>query len=202
MVITVQNLMGRDYVVIIDKSGSMADTSDCPNGKSRWEYAQESTFALAAKCEKLDPDGITLYVFSSSFKKYDNVTASKVNEVFAENSPCGGTNLAGVLKDALESYTSNKVRPVTILVVTDGEPDDQKAVAKVIVDATKKIDADEEIGISFIQVGRNLGATAFLKKLDDDLQSVGAKFDIVSTITMEDMENKTLEEVLLAAVND
>ena len=38
--------------------------------------------------------------------------------------------------------------------------------------------------------------------LDDELQGVGAKFDIVDTITMEDMEDFTLTEVLLNAITD
>ncbi len=55
-------LQERDYTLIIDKSGSMA-TPDQKGGRSRWVAAQESTFALANKCEQFDPDGITVYVF-------------------------------------------------------------------------------------------------------------------------------------------
>lgn len=55
-------LENRDYTLIIDKSGSMA-TPDQKGGRNRWVTAQESTLALASKCEQFDPDGITLYVF-------------------------------------------------------------------------------------------------------------------------------------------
>jgi hypothetical protein len=48
--------------LIIDKSGSMA-TPDQKGGRSRWVAAQESTLALASKCEQFDPDGITIYLF-------------------------------------------------------------------------------------------------------------------------------------------
>lgn len=48
----------RDYTLIVDKSGSMS-TADQPGGKTRWSAAQESTLALARKCEQFDPDGIT-----------------------------------------------------------------------------------------------------------------------------------------------
>ncbi len=41
----------RDYTLIIDKSGSMS-TPDQAGGKSRWEIMQESTLALARKCEQ------------------------------------------------------------------------------------------------------------------------------------------------------
>ena len=200
-------LENRDYTLIIDKSGSMS-TKDKPGGQSRWQIMQESAMALANKCEELDPDGITVYLFSGKFKRYDNVTAAKVNTIFQENDPSGRTDLAGVLGDALGNYFQRKAAGKTaaggetILVVTDGEPDDRKAVMQVILDATQKLDRDEELAISFIQVGLDEGATKFLKILDDDLARAGAKFDIVDTITMNDMEDLTLKEVLLSAIND
>jgi vWA found in TerF C terminus len=200
-------LDNRDYTLIIDKSGSMS-TKDKPGGASRWQIMQESALALAHKCEELDPDGITFYLFSGKFKRYDNVTAAKVTTIFQENDPSGRTDLAGVLTDAFANYFNRKAQGKTatngelMLVVTDGEPDDRKAVMQVILDATQKLDRDEELAISFIQVGIDAAATQFLKILDEDLGKAGAKFDIVDTMTMNDMEDLTLKEVLLSAIND
>ena len=128
-------LQNRDYTIIIDKSGSMY-TKDQMGGKSRWALMQESTIALANKCEELDPDGITVYLFSGRFKRYDNVTAAKVVQIFQENEPSGTTDLAAVLQDALNSFFQRKAsgntkqNGETILVVTDGEPDERKEVMK------------------------------------------------------------------------
>jgi uncharacterized protein with von Willebrand factor type A (vWA) domain len=200
-------LENRDYTIIIDKSGSMS-MKDQPGGKSRWLLMQESALALASKCEELDPDGITVYLFSGRFKRYDNVTAATVAQIFKENEPSGSTDLAKVLQDALNSYFQRKAagqtkaNGETILVVTDGEPDDRKAVMRVIIEASRLLDRDEELAISFIQVGTDATATQFLKVLDDELQGAGAKFDIVDTVTMEDMEDMTLTEVLLNAIVD
>lgn len=197
----------RDYTLIIDKSGSMS-TPDQPGGRSRWETAQESTLAIARKCEQFDPDGITVYLFSSRFKRYDNVTSTKVAQIFQENDPAGTTNLAGVLQDATNRYFERKAagqtKPSgeTIIVVTDGEPDDRKGVMKAIIEASRQMDTDEELGITMIQVGSDATASRFLKALDDDLQGAGAKFDICDTVTMDDMADMTLAEVLLNAVND
>lgn len=197
----------RDYTLIIDKSGSMS-TADQAGNKTRWDIAQESTFALARKCEEFDPDGITVYVFSGRFRRYDNVTAEKVVQIYQENDPMGRTDLAGVLQDAFDNYFQRKAKGQTktngetILVITDGEPDDRKAVMRVIIEAANKIDRDEELAVSLIQVGSDRTATQFLKALDDQLQSIGAKFDIVDTITIDDMEDLTLTEVLLNAIND
>ncbi|AHJ26835.1 VWA domain-containing protein [Nodularia spumigena CS-584] len=200
-------LENRDYTLIIDKSGSMA-TPDQKGGRTRWVSAQESTLALASKCEQFDPDGITIYLFSGRFKRYDNVTAAKVTQIFQENDPSGSTDLASVLKHATDDYFQRKSSGQTkpngeiILVVTDGEPDDRKAVMKVIIETSRRLDTEQELGISFIQVGTDAQATRFLKILDDDLQSAGAKFDICDTITMEDMEDVSLSEVLLNAITD
>ncbi|MBN3924032.1 MULTISPECIES: vWA domain-containing protein [unclassified Nostoc] len=197
----------RDYTLIIDKSGSMS-TPDQVGGRSRWEIAQESTLALARKAEQFDPDGITVYVFSGRFKRYDDVTSAKVAQIFLENDPSGTTNLAGVLQDALNNYfqrkAAGKSKPngETILVITDGEPDDRKAVFEVIIHATRQMERDEELGISIVQVGSDAQATKFLKALDDQLQSVGAKFDICDTVTLDDLEEMSLVDVLTNAITD
>ena len=197
----------RDYTLIIDKSGSMS-TPDQQGGRSRWEMAQESTLALARKCEQFDPDGITVYVFSGRFKRYDDITSAKVAQIFQENDPSGTTNLASVLQDATNSYFKRKSagqgKPngETILVITDGEPDDRRAVMEAIVNASRQMERDEELAISFIQVGSDPQATKFLKALDDQLEGIGAKFDICDAITLDDMEDMSLSEVLLNAIND
>ncbi|HBL14802.1 MAG TPA: hypothetical protein DD379_26115 [Cyanobacteria bacterium UBA11162] len=200
-------MQDRDYTLIIDKSGSMS-TPDQLGGKSRWDIAQESTLALARKCEQFDPDGITVYLFSSRFKRYESVTSSKVAQIFQENDPAGSTNLASVLQDATNQYfqrkSSGQTKPngETILVITDGEPDDRKAVMRGIIEASRHLERDEELAISLIQVGNDPTATRFLKALDDELQGAGAKFDIVDTITLDDMADMTLTEVLFNAIGD
>ncbi|MFM7571645.1 MAG: vWA domain-containing protein [Snowella sp.] len=200
-------LENRDYTLMIDKSSSMA-TSDTPNGKTRWEIAQESTVALAKKCEEIDPDGITVYLFSGRFRRYDNVTSEKVSRIYTENEPMGRTDLASVLEDGLENFfqrkaaNQTKANGETFIIITDGEPTDRKALIRLIIEATQKIDRDEELAISLIQVGHDKKATAFLKALDDQLQSAGAKFDIVDTVTVEDMQGMSLTDVLLNAITD
>lgn len=202
-----KHLQDRDYTVIIDRSGSMAN-NDMPGGKTRWSVARESTFAVAAKCAEFDPDGLTVYLFNNRPKRFENTTAQKVLQLFEEYEPAGGTNLAGALDDALGSYfqrrSAGQARPQgeIFVVVTDGEPDDQRAVMKTIIEASKKLTRADEIGISFLQVGNDAGATRFLKALDDELTRAGAKFDIVDTMTLDDMADRPLKDVLLGALFD
>ncbi|BAU10709.1 von Willebrand factor, type A [Leptolyngbya sp. NIES-3755] len=201
-----ESLKNRDYTLILDKSGSMS-VSDQPGGRSRWEALQESTLALARKCEQFDPEGITVYLFSSRFKRYDDVTSNKVEQIFMENDPIGSTNLAAVLWDATQNYFQRKAAGKTksgetILVVTDGAPDDRRAVIDAIIRSTNQMERDEELAITFLQIGNDPGAKQFLAALDDQLSDVGAKFDICDTITMDDMADLSLAEVLMNAIAD
>lgn len=195
----------RDYTLIIDRSGSMS-TPDQTEGRTRWLEVQESTLALAKKCEELDPDGITVYIFSSRFKRYDNVTADKVEQIFQENTPMGTTNLADVLQDAIENYLQRKAAAAAqeggerMMVVTDGEPNDEQAVIDVIIQATQTLENETELRVSFIQVGDDLMATQFLETLDDKLHEVGAQFDICDTTTIEDLADTSLTDILLRAI--
>ena len=185
-------LSNRDYTLVIDKSGSMADGHDVPGFKSRWAAAEESTKAIAKQVEQYDPDGITVYPFASGFKRYDNVTADKVGQIFKENSPMGGTALHLVLKDVFDKWTERKKagqlkQGEMVIVITDGQPNDEAMVAGEIVKVTKKMDKQDELSVAMFQVGSDASASKFLKHLDDDLQKHGAKFDIVSVKTFEDL---------------
>jgi uncharacterized protein with von Willebrand factor type A (vWA) domain len=211
----------RDYTLILDKSGSMNERD--VGAQSRWQAVQESTLALARRCEQFDPDGLTVYLFSTDFVRFDGVTSDRVAQLFASYKPGGYTNLAAVLQDAFNSYfqrkASRSAKPAgeLILVITDGAPSDEEAVAQVIIEATHRMERDDELGVSFIQIGKDREATAFLKRLDDDLEGPPAtgffqrifgsgkrhaRFDICDTVTFEQMEDRPLTEILLAALND
>jgi uncharacterized protein YegL len=201
-----QQLEARDYILLIDKSGSMS-TKDV-NGKSRWEAAQEITLAVARKCSEYDQDGITVIPFNSGFKTYNNVKGedSVVEKIFTENEPTASTDTAKVMKHVLDEYFTAKAKgsakPISVFCVTDGTPDNQSELSKVIIDATKKMDKDEEIGISFLQIGNDNNATKFLRELDDDLQKQGAKFDIVDAKTQDEIANTTITQLIIDGLED
>jgi uncharacterized protein YegL len=197
----------RDYTLIIDRSGSMSK-ADQDGGLTRWQAVQESVLALARKCEKFDPDGLTVYVFSSRFQRYDHVTSDKVEDIFLENEPMGRTNLAIALQDALNNFLNHKKsgqmtkEGETIFIIMDGEPDDKRAVIEMIINTSKSLDRDEELALCFIQVGDDAAARQFFKALDDQLMDIGAKFDICDTISMDEMLDLSLTEILMKAIED
>ena len=206
---TKEELKKYDFILLMDKSGSMA-VRDCIGGVSRWQYAQETVVGVTAKMAEYDQDGATVGFFARNLALYENITGSveQVSKIFAEQEPGGSTDTAAALKHVLDEYFAAKAakgpeaKPIIVVIVTDGQPDDKQALRDVIIAATKKMDADEEIGISFLQIGNDADAAKFLKELDDDLVSEGAKFDIVDTKTTEEMASMTITEVLIAALED
>jgi hypothetical protein len=200
------NLKNLDVEFLLDKSASML-TADCPGGKSRWDYARETAVGLATAVQKFDQDGIVVVPFAGKCDKvYEGVTADKVNQVFQETTPGGSTATHLVLQARLDAYFARKAKGCTksvcLICFTDGAPEDQQKVADVIVAATKRMDRDEEIAIEFVQVGLDGEATKFLQWLDDGLVAKGAKFDIVDTVKIADVEDFTPEQLLEKAFAD
>lgn len=205
MVITEKDLEMRNYYIVVDRSGSMSEAVSNVNHTSRWDAVKEYVLAVSRHCDTIDSDGIDVYLFNKSFSLYPNVNADKVKTLFETNSPMGGTDFVPVLRDVFTRHFQND-KPSTVIVFTDGEPSDgvagQKALAQLLIDTANKLESDNEIGVSFIQIGRDPKATEFLRKLDDDLTSAGAKFDIVDAKTCDDLDNVSVTDILLSAVND
>jgi len=180
----------RDYIIIVDRSASM-------KLKGRWKEAEEACKVLCHHACKCDADGITLYFFSShsvtsktttpSFTKYENVaTGQDVMKQFESkvNAPHGGTDLVSVLKDAFVSPDGKKL---SILVITDGMPDEPKEVAEFIRDTANDLTNPDDILVTIIQVGDDSKANEYLNELDEGLEKIGCKNDIVDVISHEMM---------------
>lgn len=213
------HLVNRDFTVIMDRSGSMGDPEKSGSSRTRWEAAEEATVALARECDKYDPDGITVYTFGSQFHRFDNTTPDKVKQIFQQVKPNGSTRLAEVLEDAFfgaDGYITRKKAGKAkqngelFCVVTDGHPDNEQAVADIIIKATHQLTDPNEVNITFIQVGDDAGATKFLSNLDDKLEAPEnqqgntryAKYDIVDALTVDQLGGKDLTQVLVAAVTE
>ena len=184
----------RDYTIIVDRSASM-------KLKKRWGEAEHAVKALCAQTCKCDSDGISLYFFSShsktskgenpAFLLYKNVaTGEEVMKQFSNpnNQPKGGTDLTKVLRDALPAEASGK--PQSILVITDGCPDDTKSAENLIINTINGLSSSDELSLTFIQVGDDTAGNSYLEELDNALKSRGAKFDVVDQVSHSAMEAK------------
>ncbi|MBS2010980.1 MAG: VWA domain-containing protein [Cyanobacteria bacterium SZAS TMP-1] len=198
-----------DVAIAVDTSGTMR-IADAIKGSplTRLEATKENAVALAAELEKHDPDGITVARFASKVRIYDGVTESKVEEIFLEFRPMGNTNTKEALEQLIKLFLGKRAaagaaaKAACIIVFTDGEPDDKVGVAQVIIDATKQIKSRTELGILFVQVGEDPGATAYLAKLNNDLESAGALYDIVAVCKLGDLEDVSPQELIEMAFND
>jgi Mg-chelatase subunit ChlD len=176
----------RDYSVLVDASSSMRLKDD--QGKTRWEQAKEALEVLVPKVIEKDEDGISLYFFSTGYKKFKLVnSASVVKDHFASERPRGGTQLTEALEDAV--IPDNKGRPETILVITDGAPENRRSVEDAIVGAAMATTYDDDLKVVFVQVGNDAGARKWLAALDATLQCPAG---VVHATTSEDLEGSGL----------
>jgi hypothetical protein len=143
-------------------------------------------------------------------------SADQVERLFNTVRPAGGTptgtRINHILKPYLREYesavqrTGNPdecgVKPVNMIVITDGVPtDDPEAV---ILSLAKKLDKLEapphQVGIQFFQVGREPGAAAALKELDDGLaEQDGGVRDMVDTVTWDGGRQGSSHHYVLSA---
>lgn len=200
-------LANLDVALLLDFSGTMS-TQDAGSGGSlsRLTAMQESAKAFATELEKFDPDGMTVVKFAGKVKLYDGVTSTKVDDIFKENRAMGGTATDEALRQVAEKLLSKRTpgdpRPVFIGIFTDGTPDNPVGLAQQIVNLTKKVKTRREIGVLFIQVGKDADATAYLTKLNNDLTSAGADHDIVAVCKLDDLEDLTTEEIVEMAFSE
>ncbi len=194
------NLSEFNLILVGDASGSMT-SGDCPRGLTRWAYMAETFQSFAREISAIDSDGIDVILFSGSrITTLPGATETGIAEAMANRRPSGSTPLAEALASAF-ALAGKSDKPAFITVFTDGVPDDQEAVARVIREQANTQETDDECTVLFIQVGHDSAATAYLKSLDDNLK--GAKFDIVDTVTIEESEKfTTISALVEKAIND
>lgn len=187
-----------DTIFLIDDSGSMAGRS--------WRETAAALAAIAPVCTAHDPDGIDVYFLnhrnphaSNNNGGYTNITTTtRVQNLFQTVRPLGGTPTGTRLNQILRPYLAEvaesmervshghepTVKPLNIIVVTDGVPSDD--VESVIVSAARKLDSMNaepwQVGIQFFQVGREPEAREMLTDLDDALSSAYHIRDMVDTV--------------------
>lgn len=188
-------LRAIDFIVLVDHSGSMGETSQRIDG-TRLEEVREDCVAVARLAQNYDDDGITLIGFSSGVNVKDGVKADSVVNLFREFPPRGSTNLTDALDAAVKKARSSNKNCI-VLVYTDGEPNDQRGVIKVISDAARSM-GRPKIGFTFIQVGDDEGATEFLDTLNNHLKGVP---DVVACVKAAEAEQLSIEQLAWLAQN-
>jgi hypothetical protein len=171
--------LARQYVLICDRSYSMTAKD---GAGTRWTSACAAIQKLVGTIFEYDVDhSVPLYVFDHETTFVGELTdPSQVLNVFKEIEPRGSTDLAKVLQTAMSTYAGKArnnfavVPGTTFIVILDGCADDNDAVKRTLqqfADPTNGyIDNHTQIAVSFVQVGDDRSATAFLQDLDDNLR--------------------------------
>lgn len=179
--------LGRyDIIILVDDSPSMVD---------HWRETRDALVGVVEKCVKYDKDGIDLWFLNDPtvLKNVDN--AGTIQEAFDSIEPSGSTPTAYQVDEILRPYIERledakiakgpRVKPVLLLILTDGRADDAEMVKEEIIEFAQRLDdiraPPYQLGISFIQVGNDPDASAFLKELDDDLKESAGVRDMCDT---------------------
>ena len=145
-----------DFVIVLGYSGSM--------GGSRWNEAVNAIKLLAPHVTRVDTNGISLVFFASGSTIQKNIrTGDDVNKMISRYRPGGGTNLTSALRTTFSNL--DKSKKTIVLIITDGVPNNSRTVTSTIVNQTKKMNSQDELSVSFIQVGTNSSAASFLNSL-------------------------------------
>ncbi|CUA77907.1 hypothetical protein RSOLAG22IIIB_06860 [Rhizoctonia solani] len=206
-------LMEYDTQFLIDDSGSMAGT--------RWNEALDALMGLASYALKHDTDGIEIYFLNDVDNTKQVKNGEQVRQLFYSVKPGGGTPTGRRLEQILTAYitrieaaktksggadlSQSGIKPLNLIVITDGEPSDDPE--SVIVAAARRLDAGQfplaQVGIQFIQVGDDKSASKALKELDEHLHEDYNVRDIVDTrpFTGTKLTPEVLIAMLLGGIN-
>jgi hypothetical protein len=214
-------LSSRDVVILVDKSSSMGD-KDCPAPASglrlfsrlgeetpevsRWDWCEAELVDMAKLAGGALRQGLRLVMFAGDQQVYDRVRLNEIPRAFQENYPSGSTNEAAAVKAQLDWYFQNKAsrptRPVVIAVITDGLPNNARALKKAIIDATRQMERPDEVAITFLQIGRDRHGVSLVHELDDDLVRQGAVYDIVDSKDYGELLQVGLGKALADAISE
>ncbi|KAG9008062.1 hypothetical protein FRB90_009102 [Tulasnella sp. 427] len=202
-----------DTIFVVDDSGSMEG--------ERWRTASEALKDLVNLVKDWDTNGIDIYFLNAANSGKQGIkTVEEVEQAFDSVLPRGPTPTGATLKALITPYVESLPskspergaaypKPRNYIVITDGAAtdEDDDRLKPVILKLMKKLDKIHaplyQLGIQFVQVGKDETARAFLKKLDDQLAGSRTR-DIVDTFPYDqlngDVDAQHLVKMLLGSI--
>ncbi|KAF8959222.1 hypothetical protein BDZ97DRAFT_1761559 [Flammula alnicola] len=180
---TIENyLKFYDTVFLIDDSGSMEEDSP-----TKWQQCVQAVTAIADTAIDNNTDGIDIYFLNSDaiFKMKDEVRGitdkSKVKAALDRVGPNGNTPTGERLGERLQEhlrkiddvvgkdFSYREIKPLDLIVITDGSPNDNNLCKYELESAAKHITDNNyhpnHIGVQFVQIGNDHGARDRLHEL-------------------------------------
>ncbi|KAJ8474623.1 hypothetical protein ONZ45_g15888 [Pleurotus djamor] len=184
-----------------------------------YKAARKAMAELASVAAKYDSDGITVHFLNSPAVGTNLKSSNEVKRLFDAQQLTSGTPIGGTLWKIVTTYLAKLdaakaskqgetspatvVKPLNLIVITDGAPTDD--LESVIVAIAKELDSRSlpvaTLGVQFVQIGDDLSATQFLENLDDNLRKQYDIRDIVDTTVAEKGQKLDLIKVLIGGIN-
>lgn len=190
---------------IVDNSGSMAFNN-------RWNETREALVGLAKYALNRKSGQINLKFLNSADKTAEVMGRESILTLFNAVKVEGGTPTGRVLKKVLEEHLTKldeaigkpeyaSIRPLDIIVLTDGLPDRAPAIEDVLEAAVKKTKGAKHhpnsVGVQFVQIGDDEQATEALQKL-----CYGESGHMVDTVPyLEKLTSQRLERIMLGGLH-
>ncbi len=222
--VELKRLADHEVVLLIDRSGSMS-SMDCPTGNfgntgrglgmltgllgvpllstSRWNWCLQQTSEMARQTQSIYEKGITVVLFSSGYMAFPNVTMDRLPQIFSQNYPSGGTNLAEPLAVQIgeyfrrRAYAHGNLKPLMIGIIPDGCPNNRAAVVEALVEATHLMRDPQELTIIFFMIGgMDLMGERFVGDLSVNLLAKGAVYPIVKQVSFSELQQIGLAKAI------
>ena len=168
---------------LVDDSDSMMDHD--PESGTRWETAISIIKKIASFLFEKNSNGIEMRFFNFSPDKDQRAKLKNLKSVkevasqFTGLRPEGPSRTADEIDTILSQFIhefeeDRETTGLNLIVVTDGEPSVGQDVEGTIVKYAKQLEKlrapEHKVGIQFVQIGKDPETTAFLNRLDNDLQ--------------------------------
>jgi hypothetical protein len=188
--------------LLVDRSCSMGQ-KDCPGGLSRWQWCGEQAASLAQTISPLVPHGLTIVPFATEYDVFDNANPQNIETLFNTMQLQQGTRLYEPLAEQFDTYFANHAankKPLLVVIITDGVPVpkiEPELVRRELVAASNRQKKPQEVTVIFCQIGaQDEKGAAYLQDLDQNLAAYGARYDIVHTITFDNLQQAGLGPAL------
>lgn len=167
---------------------------------TRWEKAVVGLNNIVTQVMKVDPDGVDVVCFggNSDPEWYRNIKSTKgLEEMVTAEKPRGACLMGAAMEECIEDAFDKDLtkRPVAILVLTAGRPNDADELDATLTKAVNRIANSCEtcpLSVTFVQIGDDPKAAEYLAHLDDGIQAEcaanGEIFDLVDTIKDEEIQ--------------
>jgi len=187
--------------VLNESQKSKAEKRPSGPPPTRYERAVVGLDKIVVQVVKVDPDGVDIVCFGGSDDAdwYRNVKNTKgIEAIVNDKRPKGACHMGAAMDECIRDAFDNKdmtKRPVAILVLTAGKPDDAEELDATLMNAVNRIAENYEtcpLSVTFVQIGHDPEAEDYLKHLDGHIQAEcaanGETFDLVDTIKDDDIQ--------------